>query len=80
MKFQNIALTILLAAVPLTAFAQGASGQNALMGNSTIAAQDTHRAGATGSTIVRGNRSTIAGDRRGSYEQRTGQFSGGGAD
>lgn len=78
MKMRYLAIAAALAVSPLaTAFAQG-TGPNtkADTAESTAikkgAAANPHQPGATGSTVVTGDKSTVAGDHKATAEQKTG--------
>ena len=70
---RSIILIVSLAVVP----AAGALAQNTQSSDQTTpSAQNPNTPGATGRTIVKGDNSTIHGDRRGTREEKTGEISG----
>jgi hypothetical protein len=82
MKMRYLALVATLAVSPLAAFAQS-TGPNTKAGNTTEstaikngAATNANQPGATGSTVVPGDKSSVAGDHKGTAEQKTGTISG----
>jgi hypothetical protein len=85
MKVRYIVFAATLAASPLAAaFAQSTSPSTKAdsMTESTAmkngSATNPNQAGATGSTVVPGDKSSVAGDRKGTAEQKTGQTTGSG--
>ena len=78
---RNIVLVALLAISPMTAaLAQGTTG-SAMTADSTTAMKDgaanPHRAGATGSKVVPGTQSSIAGNHKATVETKQGHVAGG---
>ena len=73
MKMRNMIFAIVLAVSPLTGvLAQGTSGSN-----SGKDVTNSSQPGATGSTVVPGDKSTAGGDQKATDETKTGQVSGG---
>lgn len=71
---RNIVLAVMLAISPLTgALAQGTTNNN----TESTAAESQHKAGATGSTVVPGNKSSVAGNQKATTETKQGHVSGG---
>ncbi|WP_428491194.1 hypothetical protein [Rhodopila sp.] len=71
---RNIVLAVMLAISPLTgALAQTTTGKTA----ESTAAASPHKGGATGSTVVPGNKSTMAGSHKATAETKKGRVSGG---
>jgi hypothetical protein len=84
MKMRNIAFATMLAISPLTgALAQGTGpGLKADSMKESTAMKDgsstnPHQAGATGSTVVPGDKSSVAGDHKATTETKTGGVAGG---
>jgi hypothetical protein len=80
MKSSMVVLTASLLALPMAgAWAQTTDsttkGSSTSMSSHAAMDKNPHVKGATGSTIVKGDRSTIAGDKGGTAEQKTGQLS-----
>ena len=80
MKLSSLFIAGALAATPLTvALAQGTTGPGIKADSASgIAAEkegaaNTHTQGATGTTTVPGNKSTVASDRKATYEEKVGQ-------
>ena len=80
MKMPNIYFATMLAIVPLTSVLAQGSGP-ATKTDSTVmkdgSATNSHQAGATGSTVVPGDKSTIAGDHKATVDTKTGGVAGG---
>ena len=73
MKIRNVLFAAVLAASPLTGvLAQGTGGSDS-QSDATSASQP----GATGSTVVPGDKSTASGDQKGTADTKAGGVSGG---
>jgi hypothetical protein len=85
MKIQSLFFAGILAISPLSAVVAQSTGPDMKAGGAAEAdsvkngaAKNPGQPGATGSTVVPGNQSTVAADHKGTYEQKTGQTAGGG--
>ena len=79
---RNIVLAAMLAISPMTAaLAQGTTTGSGMTGDSTTAvkngAADPHKAGATGSKVVPGTQSSVAGNHKATVETKQGHTAGG---
>ena len=80
MKLSSMLFAASLFALPaVSAVAQGNAASSGNSGStstqSSAGAMDPHTPGATGDTIVKGDRSTISGDAKATAEQRTNEGS-----
>ena len=76
LKTNAVLLAAALLTLPVTvAFAQSSTGSSATTTSKTPKDQNPHVRGATGDAIVKGDRSTVAGDRKATNEQKTEQLS-----
>ena len=86
MKVPYIVFAATLIASPLAAaFAQGTTSPSTKADSTAEStavkngsATNPNQAGATGATVVPGDKSSVAGDRKGTAEQKTGQTTGSG--
>lgn len=83
MRKRNVLIAGLLTISPLTvAFAQGTAhdtkaGSSIGGASKDAGAVDSHKPGATGSAVVPGDKSTVAGDRKATMDTKSGGVSGG---